>query len=455
MPESNIVAGSNVYLVRTDDPRYDPDFVYQIRDYELLKAIKKRRNVDSQVSALTGEQISIVHRGIRCTFAKNDPCIGSVAGIGTQVKCINIECPGIYDRSSFYGKAPWKGCNPGVTEEYIKKWTPNPEDKKRYGRPDRLPKYFYVDMISDEEMNRYTVDPGNDGIDHPTPPAPVYVKPEPEIKSSSYKIDPKTGRKMVIVGRTKLVYPDEDGLGDPIWDFVDEVEEEVRSQTIRKAKKIEKKKEATQIKKVLPKLPAKETDPDFARKADFEKAVAEGISDEIKLTEIEADTLDTGNTVILVDNPGEVAFVSNTFLVGGVDHSIKHDNGVVIALIDDYKKYVEKSCLLISSTVLKTGCKESNVQVWKELSMRPGLIRLKMTDRDYYEFFYESGSRWTCRNMYGVTHVCVTDDDVEEIYKLKDGLYPVSLVDDGDSYMVLKKNGDPLGQGINVILLIS
>lgn len=60
-----------------------------------------------------------------------------------------------------------------------------------------------------------------------------------------------------------------------------------------------------------------------------------------------------------------------------------------------------------------------------------------------------------CRNMYGVTHVCVTTDDIKEIDKLEDGLYPVSLVEDGDSYVLLRKNGDLLGHlGIDFVNLI-
>ena len=73
-----------------------------------------------------------------------------------------------------------------------------------YGRPDQLPRYYIVDMISDKEMNQYVVDPGNDGIDHKTPPAAVYRKPEPEPKYEKYKIDPNTGRKMVVTGYKRL-----------------------------------------------------------------------------------------------------------------------------------------------------------------------------------------------------------------------------------------------------------
>ena len=93
--------------------------------------------------------------------------------------------------------------------------------------------------------------------------------------------------------------------------------------------------------------------------------------------------------------------------------------------------------------------------MWKALADRTELRELRISEREYYEFSYDSERRWTCRNMYGVTHVCVTSEDVKEIDKLEDGLYPVSLVDDGDSYMILRKNGDPLGHlGIGFVNLI-
>ena len=136
MMNSNIVAGSNVFLSRTDDPRYDPLFVAQIYDEVLLRDLKNRRETDREIPALSKEQMAIVHKGIRCTFAKKDPCFGYIEGIGTKCKCINIDCPGIHDLPSFWGQSPWKGCNPDVTEEYVKEWTQNPKDNELYGNPD-------------------------------------------------------------------------------------------------------------------------------------------------------------------------------------------------------------------------------------------------------------------------------------------------------------------------------
>lgn len=471
MPQSNIVAGSNVFLVRTEDPRHDPDFVAQILDCDLLEQIYDRKKFDSEVPSFSSVQKHLVSKGARCPFAQNDPCIGPVEGKGIQTKCINTKCPGIYDRASFYGTSPWKGCNPSVTQEYIDQWTPNKEENELYGKPEKLVRFFRVDMISDEEMSQYVSDPGNDGVDHPTPPAPVYNNSEPEMKSPPFIIDPKTGRKMVVIGFEKLKYPEEDGLPDPIYGYADEDKKYEMDPimgfvdslgngnsilNIRKAKLIEKKNEKIKKKPIESISDSSQVNDDYKRKAEFEKEVSSNISSEIKLTEIEGDTFDLENTVILVDNPAEMAFVSNTLLVSCIEHSMKFDYGIKIALIDDYIKYTDKECLLISSTVLNRGCKTSNVQAWKELSTRKSIIRLKMADRDYYEFKYDKYSRWTCRNAYGVTHVCVNEDDIDTVDGLGDGLYSVSLVDDGDSYMILKKNGEPLGHlGINFVNLIN
>lgn len=46
--------------------------------------------------------------------------------------------------------------------------------------------------------------------------------------------------------------------------------------------------------------------------------------------------------------------------------------------------------------------------------------------------------------MYGVTHVCVESEDVTSL-NANDGIYDVSLVEDGNSYQILKKDATPLG----------
>ena len=453
MMNRNIAAGSNVYLSKENDPRHDPEFIAQILDYDRLKDIVERRKVDNRIPFLSSKQISIVHRGIRCTFAKNDPCIGPVAGGKNDCKCININCPGIYDQPSFYGKSPWKGCNPDITEEYIKQWTPDLDCKKQYGNPEQLRRYYIVDMVSDKEMSRYDSNPINEGYVYPIPPDPVVVPDGDDKKSKEaiYKIDPDTGRRMTIIGHRWVItdnasYEDEELL--PIWGFVEEVEEKKGETSVRKkAKRIEKKQEEVS-KKRNTKTAAVIRDPDFKRKEEFEKAVAANIVEEIKLTDIDPNIIsDEEELVVLLDNPAELAFVSGTFLISAILHGIDTNMPVQLALIDDYLKYTGKTYVMISNTVLKSGCKESNVQAWKTLAAKSEINLLHVAERDYYRFVYgDQKSCWTCRNMYGVTHVCVEHTDISEIASLSDGLYPVSLVDDGNSYMILKKNGDLLGR---------
>ena len=448
METSNIVAGSNVFLCRTKYPYYDPEFVKQVQDYTLIKFISSRRQVDNQVAPFLNNQQAILKTEMRCVYAKNDPCWGYKNSKNKVVSaCINSECPKL------------KECNPDYTKEDADYWNTTDEERRLYGRPDRLPRFYIVDMISDEEMNRYVVDPGNDGRDFTTPPAPVYKRPDEVIKKENYRIDPKTGRKKVVIGYKKLQYPfEEDGFGEPIWGFVEDIESEKRSTVIRKAKKIEKKKEVQTVKKSVSSMEFnsdKKVDPDYVNKADYEKAVAEHITEEVKLTDFNAEYILPNDTVILFDNPAELAFVSGTLLVEGIDHGLGKGEGVTLAMIDDYIAYAEKSLVYATNTLLKNGCREDNVQMWKALADRTELRELRISEREYYEFSYDSERRWTCRNMYGVTHVCVTSEDVKEIDKLEDGLYPVLLVDDGDSYMILRKNGNPLGHlGIGFVNLI-
>lgn len=76
MLKSNIVAGSNVYLVRTEIPFWDPDYVSQIIDPKFLNDIKGRYKVENNVQKLSKEQMDISRRQRRCLYAKNDPCWG-------------------------------------------------------------------------------------------------------------------------------------------------------------------------------------------------------------------------------------------------------------------------------------------------------------------------------------------------------------------------------------------
>ena len=153
------------------------------------------------------------------------------------------------------------------------------------------------------------------------------------------------------------------------------------------------------------------------------------------------------DTVVLLDNPAELAFVSGTFLVSEIEHGIATEHSVRLALIDDYPSFADRKVVWLSNTALKRGCKESNVEAWKLLSERHDISQLNVAERDFYQFTYgDQKKRWTCRNMYGVTHVCIEQSDISEMDNLPDGVYPISLVDDGKTYMVLRKNAELLGR---------
>ena len=441
MMNSNIIAESNVFQCRENDPRQDPEFVAQIQDYERLKGIADYVMVDPRIPGFSRVQEEILKTELRCVYAKNDPCWGYVKKRDRVVSaCINGSCPRI------------KLCNPNYTPEEASYWAPSIADQSAYKEPKRLRWYYIVDMVSDEEMSQYDLNSKNEGFEYTIPPNPVFPN-EQDIKQKElkFRIDPKTGKKMVVVGYRWAItdnasYESEELL--PIWGYVDEiVSKKTDAFHIRKkAKRIEKKPDAPQkkIRKTVESL----RDPDFRRKKEFEQAIAAAITDEIKLTDVDPDVFtDDLETIVLLDNPAELAFVSGTFLVSGIDHGIVTEHTVRLALIDDYPSFSDRKIVLVSNTALKRGCQESNVKAWKALSDRKEIVKLHVAERDFYKFSYgDQEDRWTCRNMYGVTHVCVEQADISQMDTLPDGLYPVSLVDDGKSYMILRKNGDLLGR---------
>lgn len=443
MPDSNIIAGSNVFLSRTEDPRWDPEFVSQIQDYKLLKDLESRKQVDNRIIHFSRKQRDILEIELRCTNAKNDPCWGYSAEKNRIVSaCINVECPKIMD------------CNPNYTANDAAYWVTTEEERKLYGKPDKQPCYYIVDMVSDEEMMRYDSNPRNEGFEYPIAKNPVLEDERDKIRATqNERIDPKTGRRMRVIGHKWIItdnasYESEELV--PIWGYVEEVEEKKQLTVRKNVKRIEKKQETSSVRKVYEKPKEKTVDPDFARREEFEKAVFESITGEIKLTDVEDEYIGDTSSVILLDNPAELAFVSSTFLISGIDHGIHESSGVMLALVDDYRKNTDCEHVFVSNTVLKTGCKEVNVQAWKALAGKSEIIQLLISERDYYRFEYGDDNCWTCRNIYGVTHVCVSDDDIQSMKKLQDGLYSVSLVDDGDTFMILGKNDEMLGRLGNV-----
>lgn len=433
MSESNIVAGSNVFLIRTEQPWWDPDFVAQIDDYDLLKAVEARQT-DYRVARFSKKQLSIIETDLRCVYAKNDPCWGySNKKKRVASACINGDCPKI------------KECNPDYSVKEAEYWKTTNNEIESYGKPQRQPRYYIVDMVSDEEMTRYDSNPRNDGFEYSVPKSPV-LKDKEYDPNRRTKIDPVTGRKMVVVGYDWKItdnasYESEELI--PIWGYVEEVEEKKQPVTRKRAKRIEKLEEPRPIKKKPTKTISDHSD--FEKKEEFEKKVSEAISDEIKLTDVDEDCLEESSCVILLDNLAELAFASSTLLVSGIEHGIRSDAGVMLALIDDYEKYSDRQQVLVSNTVLKSGCKEINVKAWKALAQRSGIINLQIGSHEYYRFEHESVDRWTCRNMYGVTHVCIENDDISDFEELDDGTYPVTLYEDGNVFTISRKNGEMIG----------
>lgn len=440
MKNSNIIAGSNVFLSHNDDPRHDPAFVSQIQDFARLKGISNRRQVDSLVADFTAPQEKILKTEMRCIYAKNDPCWGYVKSRGkVECACINGDCPNIFK------------CNPHYSQASSSYWVTSTAEKQLYGDPDKLRWYYIVDMISDEEMGRYTSLPVNTGRNHPVPVNPVPKDKVPKTAPKT-RVDPATGKRQFVVGYRWMITDNASYENErlvPIWGSVEELEEEQKPTIFRKkSRRIEKKQVSSTVSQLFNNSTGLTAlNADFYNKDEFEKTVTRNITEVVKLTDIEPGLIDNTDTVILLDNPAELAFVSAAFLVNDIKHSLTNTKGVQLALIDDYAQYDNVSYVMVSSTVLKHGCTPDNVTAWKKLAQRKELLKLQISEREYYKFTYAADtSRWTCRNMYGVTHVCIGSKDIQNPAVHADGLYPVSIVSHGDTFKVVKKSGTCIGE---------
>ncbi len=432
---SNILIGSNVLKFEAERPMYDSHFVREIQDYEVLKKLEPYKGFDSRSIHFTDKQEQILKTELRCIYAKNDPCWG----YNDQKKkivsaCINGDCPKI------------KECNQDYSKENARYWQTDKAERTLYGNPNKQTEYYFVDMISEAEMKLYDVEPQNDGLEYPTIKNAV-IPDEKKKQAPKTRIDPVTGRKQVVIGKRWQITDNSDYQGEEIvdiWGFVDDVTER-REKRPKKARMLEK--------IVPPKFTAKEAisapvdviDIDYANKDVYEKKVADLVMEEVKLTEIGERFYGDSTWLIVLANPAEKAYVSSMLLMDELEHGFTTKDMIQLVHIGELRE-VSASSVFVSENVLKAGCLENDTQGWKKLTTVPRILQLDITDRDYFNFKYRDGlNRWTCRNMYGVTHVCVEDADVTEI-DAEDGLYSVSLVEDKNSYMILKKDGMPLGR---------
>lgn len=433
MFKSNIVAGSNVFLSREDDPRWDSNFVQQVQDYSKIKDISSRKETDFRIASLSASQHKILENEMRCIYAENDPCWGFSKDKNKVVcACINNRCPLILK------------CNPNYSDKEVKFWITSDEERRRYGDPNKLPLYYIVDMIPEDEMLRYECNPLNDGLEFLIKSNPVIKDSFEKKDTNQYKIDSKTGRKMVVIGHRWVL----DNIGSyegeeliPIWGYVDEVTETKLTKR-KKARRIEKK-EPEKSQKPIKRASNVSTDK-HANKQEYEQLVKAALQDEYKLTDLSEDCFVEAHNLILVDNPAEQAYVSSMLLLSDVHHGYSKDDIVEIALIDEYEES-NNDTIYITSTVIKNGCRAEGVKAWKSLSKCKELFSISVPDREYYEFKYDETSRWCCRNLYGVTHVVIKDSDITDLEAMGEGEYSVSFVEDKMRYMILKKDGDIIG----------
>ena len=430
MLKSNIVAGSNVYLVRTEIPFWDPDYVSQIIDPKFLNDIKGRYKVENNVQKLSKEQMDISRRQRRCLYAKNDPCWG-YNGKRVISKCINGKCRYIYE------------CNPDYSDEYAEKWRSSEKDIQLYGNPEKLKEYYLTGMISEEEMEMYSYLPEHEGTLNPVPAGEVYYNGWREFTRQDNK-----GGWLTIVGYRWVIIDNASYEGEelvPIWGRTDtEIVERRKSNSVKKAKRIEKKNSIIDINE------DNVASPLSGRKRSYfkllEKILIDLIIKTINFVDISNDSFSGNRTTILLDNPAELAFVSSYLLNNSIMHGISTEQKVTLMVADKYKGSTDYKNIIVSSTFLSNGCNDRNIQAWKLLSEQKDISKLNISKHDYVNFKDDYGTkRYVLKNLYGVTHVCLVSDDINITRDLQDGLYKVKFVNNGMVYEIENMGGEVIG----------
>ena len=180
---------------------------------------------------------------------------------------------------------------------------------------------------------------------------------------------------------------------------------------------------------------------DYLNKEDFEKHVSESITEEFSIMELSESYVPGARWIIVVSNPAERAYVSSMLMKSEILHGFGKDDDIQLAQIDNLEDCVDKT-VIVTSTLCKAGCSELDVKGWKTLSHINSIIKVNIPDREYYKYEYgDNLSRWTCRDNYGIKHVCIEDADIDELDFGSDGLYPISIADN----MVISEYGDAIG----------
>lgn len=437
MRESNIVVSSNVYLSKTDNPRWDKNFISQVQDYSLLKEIKKYIQSDTRAAELTEKQEEILTTELRCVYAKKDPCWGYVNSAHKVLcACINGECPNI------------KKCNTYYSPEDEAYWTTSEKERLAYGEPDELKEYYLVDMISDEEMKRYTTIPPNFGRAYSTIANPI-MEDEEERDQPKTRIDSKTGRKQYVIGQ-RWMLTDNSYEGEKlvdIWGFVDETDEKKQIER-KRAKRIEVKENVSEniidTKVLEPTL--RQNDEFHEIQKQYETLIEKKILSRKRLIDLNSENLKTGFTKIIIDNPAEMAYYSSMLLTNKIAHGFDESFSVQLILIDELTENPNLSHAFVSNTVIGVGCKQSRLQAWKILLNIENLQELGASKIGFCQFPSEGKeNRWCCRNLYGITHICISNNDIQNFHIELDGFFDVILEEKNGSYILKLINGNTVG----------
>ncbi len=428
--DSNILLGSNVYKVEKDTPIRDAEFVKQIQDYDVLKSLESYRGYDSSSVQFDSRQEEILKIGLRCKYAKNDPCWGYDAEKKRATcVCINGDCPEIYE------------CNKDYAPQDADDWKMKKEDEILYGKPSKQRIQYFVDMVSDSEMGLYKIDQHNEGLEYSTKNPVRNDENEPETM-----VDPITGRKMVAVARKWQIIDNSDYQGEElvnIWKVVDDipVRKERKFKKAAKIKKLEDLNTGKNIFESMHKGQVLKNLIDNNVKESYEKNVQDSISCEVSFMELIESYNNGDKWIIITVNSAERAYISSMLMKNEILHGFGMDDEVQLTTIEDFENDLEKT-VIVTSALSKCGCKESTIKGWKALADIENIIKIDIPDREYYQFIYDdNNSRWTCRDLYGIKHLCIKDEDIEELDFGSDGLYPISIADN----MVISEYGDAIG----------
>ena len=453
MERSNIIGGSNIYPCM-DDPLEDQEFVNHIEDYGHLKSIKNRQEFSASTVRLTEKQKQLLKIEIRCALLKRpDPCWGYINGAGIKSKCIEGKCPHIME------------CNPDYTEEQAIYWTMSDEARSMYGDPRKLKKYYLVDIVSDQEMLKYSsdVEIAIEGYD----PTEKSVSKIP-AKSSSKE------RKKIIIGYEETYFGDADNQLSPIWGYVDDEENAgsfvttkygSTSRSIRKntyePRETEKKQSRPKTKQINEKpvtASVQETDQVFVNKKEFDEKkqkeyrdiLKRKISDTYPLTNLSNELLSdiSDDISIILSNEAELAYVSGMLFQTRLKHDIEMvSEGIRIHLWKADSDNIPTSAVyMISSGFVNQGCDLQNENIWKRVCEADKVVGLSVSGREFFSFDTQRGIRWACRNLYGATHIVVRSEDIVLTEKVT-GEQNIILTKEKDRYSVVSTlNADELGE---------